>query len=181
VVELKDVQDYVLLFALAALLGGLGGFAYELTIGGRGRIELPRRMQRGRYHDLGVLANIILGAIVAPAALWIFPPEERTTVIGGQPTTVTEWNIVKVVGLSLIIGSAASTFLTAMQARALALVKTQEAQQTQAVARKQLDAVGKDVEAGAPREQVAARVESAKAAVKAVGDSGIGNPREEDF
>lgn len=182
-VELGGIRDYVLLFALAAVLGGIGGFAYELTLGGHGRVEMPRWTHRGRYRDLGVWANVILGAIVAPAALWLFPPEERTTVnAAGEATTTTEWDIVKVVGLSLIIGSAASSFLTAMQARALALVKAQEAQQTQRVASGQLDAVKQAVDAGAPNEQVAAQVESAQAAVRSLGDStASGNPREADF
>jgi hypothetical protein len=177
VIELDGTRDYVILFCVAAALGAIGGVAYELTLGGRGRVELPRLMQRGRYYDLGVWANVILGAIAAPAALWIFPPEEKTTVsAAGEAVTTTEWNIVKVVGLSLIIGSAASSFLTAMQARALALVKTQEAQQTTKVATQQLQAVKDAVQADAPVEQVTAQVESAQKAVRSIADSGPGNP-----
>jgi hypothetical protein len=188
VVVLTDWWDYLLLFAVAAVLGGLGGLAYELTIGGRGRIEIPRsEWDKGRYRDLGVWANVILGAIVAPAALSIFPPEE-TVVTPGQPGTVTEWNIVEVVGLSVIVGSAASTFLTAMQARAMAVVKAQgavvkgqEAQQTAAVSAAGLDAVQKSAEADAPKEELVAQVKSVKAALRAVADSGPGNPTLNDF
>ena len=175
-IELDGTRDYVILLLVAAGLGAIGGLAYELTLGGRGRIELPRTTHRGRYLDLGVWANVILGAIAAPASLWIFPPEERTTVnAAGQTVTTTEWNIIKVVGLSLIIGSAASSFLTAMQARALALVKTQEAEQTRKVASQQLEAVKTAVEANVPADQVAAQVETAKVAVQSIA-SDPGNP-----
>jgi hypothetical protein len=178
VIQLDGTWDYVILLFVATVLGAIGGLAYELTLGGRGRIELPRKTHRGRYVDFGVWANVILGAIAAPAGLWIFPPEEKTSVnAAGEAITTTEWNIVKVVGISLIIGSAASSFLTAMQARALALVKGQEAEQTRKVASQQLDAV-KDtaMQANVTPEQVAAQVETAKAAVQSVAVSGPGNP-----
>ena len=176
-IELDGTRDYVILLLTTAVLGALGGLAYELTLGGRGRVEWPHWAQRGRYLDLGVWASIILGSIAAPSALWIFPPEETTTIdTAGKAVTTTEWNIIKVVGLSLIVGSAASSFLTAMQARALALVKTQEAQQTRNVANQQLEAVKNAVQANAPAEQVAAQVETAQVAVQSTATSGPGNP-----
>jgi uncharacterized protein (DUF1501 family) len=177
VIELDGTRDYVILLLVASALGAIGGFAYELTLGGKGRIELPRKTHRGRYSDLGVWANVLLGAIAAPAALWVFPPEERTSVnAAGEAVTTTEWNIIKVVGLSLIIGSAASSFLTAMQARALALVKTQEAEQTRKVANQQLEAVKSAVQTNASAEQVVAQVETAKVAVQSIAIPGPGNP-----
>jgi hypothetical protein len=188
-VVLDGAWDYLMLFGLATLLGGVGGLAYELTIGGHGRIEIPHRVEDGLFHDLGVWANVLLGAIVAPAALWVYAPEERTEVPAtGAPFTVTEWNLVKVFGVSIIIGSAASAVLAAMQERALALVKvkeaaveTEKAEQTQKVAGGQLKALQENIDSGATPEQLAAQVESARVALRSIADSGPGNPDEEDF
>jgi hypothetical protein len=180
VVELSGFWDYLGLFCLAGLLGAIGGLAYELMQARRGQagwVELPRPVQRGRYRDWGVWANLTIGAIAALAALWVFPPEVKTTIdAAGKSTSTTEYDVIKVVGLSLIIGSAGSSFLAAMQARALALVKDQEAKQTRKVAEQQLDAVKTSVEAGAPKPEVAAQIESAKTAVQSLRDSGPGNP-----
>lgn len=184
-IELGGFWDYLGLFALAAVLGGIGGLAYELMQARRGQtgqVELPHPVRGGRYRDWGLWANVIIGAIAALAALWVFPPEVRTTVdAAGKAATTTEYDIIKLVGLSLIIGSAGSSFLSAMQARALALVKDQEAKQTRKVAEEQIDAVKNSVDAGAPQGEVAAQLESAKLAVRSLRDSGPGNPAEGDF
>ena len=178
-------MDYAGLFGLAALLGGLGGLGYELMQARRGQtgmVEMPHSTRGGRYRDWGVWANIVIGAIAALAALWIFPPEIKTTVnAAGKSVTTTEYDVIKVVGLSLIVGSAGSSFLSAMQARALALVKDQEAKQTGKVAQEQLNAVKKSVETGAPQAEVVAKLDSASTAVKSVADSGSGNPTPEQF
>jgi hypothetical protein len=181
VVELDGFWDYLGLFGLAAILGGLGGLAYELLQTRRGQttgwVEVPHEIDRGRFKDWGVWANVVIGSIAAVAALWVFPPESHPGVVAGKVVTATEYDVVKVVGLSLIIGSAGSSFLGALQARALALVKDQEAKQTQQVAQTQLDDVKKAVESGAPHDQLAQKIDSAKTAVRSLQDSGPGNPQ----
>src|SRR5688572_23361121 len=94
--------------------------------GRTGLIERPMKVGKG-YVDLGVFASAIVGAVAAVAALWIFPPEITNVTADGTTTTTTRYDIVKVVGLSLIVGSAGGSFLIAMQARALALVKAEQA------------------------------------------------------
>lgn len=184
VFELSEVADYVGLFLLAAGLGGVGGVAYELMLnrgGDTGRIELPRGAGK-RFFDLGLAASVIIGAVAAVAALWVFPPTIKTMVdAAGKTITTTEYDLIKVVGLSLVIGSAGSSFLSALQARALAKVKEQEANVTKTVAKNQIDAIGAEVKAGASKPQLISRIEAASEAVKSVGDSGIGNPKEADF
>jgi hypothetical protein len=178
-VELNGVWDYLGLFGLAAFLGALGGLAFELMQARRGQtglVEVPHSVQSGRYRDWGVWANVLIGAIAAVAALWIFPPVTKTMVNAGKTITTTEYDVIKVVGLSLVIGSAGSSFLSALQARALALVKDQEAKQTREVATKQLDAVKGAVAQGAPQAEVAAKIESAQTAVQSMSTSGPGNP-----
>ena len=171
-IDLNGTTDYVLLFGLATLLGGVGGLAYELLLSRRGQvgmIEVPHKVQGGRYVDLGVWASVIIGAIAAVAALWIFPPDVKTVVdAAGKSSTTTEYDIVRVVALSLIIGSAGSSFLSALQARALALVKDQQAKQTAAVAQAQLDHVKEAASAGATGADLASKVDSAKAAIRSV-------------
>src|SRR5215213_1367116 len=155
-VELKEIIDYVWLFVVAGLLGATGGLAYELMqsrLGDTGMVERPTR--KPGYLDLGFWASLLIGAIAAVAALWVFPPEANTTVEqGGRTTTTTEYDLIKLVGLSLIIGSAGSSFLTALQARALARVKAQEAEITRRVANEQIAVLEEQVEAGTPSAQI---------------------------
>lgn len=184
-VELKGFLDYVLLFSMAALLGGIGGLGFELMQTRRGQtglVERPHRPQAGNYTDWGVVANIIIGAIAAVAVLWVFPPEDKTTVTAdGKTTITTQFDIVKLVGLSLIVGSAGSSFLSALQAKALARVKGQEAQITRQVAEGQIASLEADIHADASKERLIGRVEAAKRAVAESGDSSIGNPTVKDF
>jgi hypothetical protein len=191
VIELVDWQDYTLLFALAAFLGAVGGLAYELMQtrrGQTGQVELPRKAGGGRYRDWGVWANIVIGAVAAVAALWVFPPEIETTVSesrpretrtegetgeptpgGGTSETTIEYDIIKVVGLSLIVGSAGSSFLSALQARALARVKEQEAEITRRVATDQIQTLEDEIQSGGSQESLAAAARTARSAVEATG------------
>ncbi len=164
-IELTDGGDYVVLFALAAAFGALGGLVFDLLQtragGNTGAIEMPTGLSK-RYRDWGVFASIIVGAVAAMAAIWFFPPAETTTVSNGVTETIKQYDYGELIPLALIIGSAGSSFLSAFQARALALVKQQEADQTRAVAEAQLDAV-----AVAPPADLTARVDAAKKTIAA--------------
>lgn len=178
-IELHGFWAYVGLFGLAGLMGALGGLAYELMQRRRGQtglIEWPHAVAKSPYKDWGVIANIVIGAIAAVAALWVFPPSTKTVITAGNSVTSSDYDVVKVVGLSLIIGSAGSSFLSALQSRALALVKDQQTKQTSKLVETGLTDVQSSVAAGAPKEQVAAQIEGVKAAVRSVADSGPGNP-----
>lgn len=178
-VELKETIDYLWLFLLAAGLGAIGGLAFELMqtrLGETGLLEFPSR--RGAFRDLGFWASVLIGAIAAVASLWVFPPEVHTTVTQGgrSTTTTTEYDLIKVVGLSLIVGSAGSSFLSALQARALAKVKAQEAEITRRVANEQISLLEEHIEAGTPTEQLGMQLEAARTALEATRTSGPGNP-----
>lgn len=185
-VVLKGWQDYTRMFVLAAVLGAVGGLAFELMQARRrqtGMFERPRSVGgSGRigYWDLGGFASMIVGAVAAAAAIWIFPPEVlvKTAASGAVLSTTRQWDIVKVVGLSLIVGSAGASFLDALQARALAQVKTQEAAATQRVAKAQVDTIEAEVKSGA---DAAAVTGLAKAARSAIDSTSNGNPDEADF
>lgn len=184
-VVLDGWTDYIRLFALAAVLGAVGGLAYELMQARRrqtGMFERPRTVGgNGRigYWDFGGFASMFIGAVAAAAAIWIFPPEVVIkAAANGDTTTTRQWDIVKLVGLSLIVGSAGASFLSALQARALALVKTQEAATTQKVAKAQIDTIEAEVKGGA---DAAAVKGLARAARKAIDSTRNGNPDEADF
>jgi len=144
VVDLESVRDYVWLFVVAASFGAVGGFAYELllTRGEKtgapetGGLELPgHRTAVSNFWDLGFVGSMFLGAVAAVAVSYFFTPETQVKVTeGGTEVIKTQWQIVKVVPLSLIVGSAGGAFLTAMQARVLARLKEQEAEATKKAA-----------------------------------------------
>jgi hypothetical protein len=128
-VVLDDGWSYVLLFGTAAIMGGLGGLVYELLRPFRrraGLLEVPSSFQRSHL-NLGFWSGIVVGAVAAMAALWAMPPETViVNVVGEESTSTSSYDIVRVVGLSLIVGSAGGTFITALQARALLLIKNEE-------------------------------------------------------
>jgi hypothetical protein len=134
-VELAKPHDYVTLFALAALFGAIGGVAYELAqnrSGGTGSLALPTRTGN-RILDLGFVSSMFLGAVAAVAVSYFFTPEVQVTkVVNGATKAVTEWQIVKVIPLSLIIGSGGGAFLDAMRSRILSEVNAQKVTATQA-------------------------------------------------
>jgi hypothetical protein len=138
-VDLQSTHDYVVLLILAAVFGALGGLAYELLLTRgqeAGGVEWPgRRTDVPNYLDLGFFGSMFLGAVAAVAVSYFFTPETQVKVTqGGTEVIKTQWQIVKVLPLSLIVGSAGGAFLTAMQARVLARLKEQEAEATKKTA-----------------------------------------------
>jgi hypothetical protein len=151
----------------ALVAGAVGGVAFELLQPRQrntGTIEFAGRLQ-GRVYDLGWLASLILGAVAATAFLYFFPPDEVTTVVEqtGETTTTIHYEFLKVVALSLIVGSSGAAFLKAMQARTMAIVNEQRAETTSEVAKQQLEAM-KDMAASEATAAATAVVETELAA-----------------
>ncbi|MGH3081552.1 MAG: hypothetical protein ACRDNH_10525 [Gaiellaceae bacterium] len=137
-VDLESVRDYVWLLIVAAAFGAVGGLAYELLLtrgSESGGLERPgEREGLSSFYDLGFLGSMFLGAAAAIAVSYFFTPEVQVKVEeNGTEEIKTQWQIVKVVPLSLIVGSAGGAFLSAMQARVLARVKEQEARTARAL------------------------------------------------
>ncbi len=134
-VELSHPHDYVVLFAIAALFGAIGGVAYELVqsrSGSTGSLSLPS-LTRWRFLNLGFISSMFLGAVAAVAVSYFFTPEVQVTKVVHHATTiVTEWQIVKVIPLSLIVGSGGGAFLEAMRSRVLSELNAQKVAATQA-------------------------------------------------
>jgi hypothetical protein len=165
-------SEYWQLVYIVTGFGALGGLAYELLqsrFENTGTVELPGR-RVGRILDLGWLASIIIGAITALALLYVFPPVIQVTANPTVATGATETNdpetgseneaaasdtettlpppdtyydVVKVIALSIIAGSAGPAFLTGLQARVLAVVNAQRAETIKEVSKKQVEALGK--------------------------------------
>src|SRR5712691_3999283 len=128
-VSLSSPHDYVILFLLAGGFGAIGGLAYELTQvrqGETGTVELPWP-QSWRNFDLGFVGSMIVGAVAAVAISYFFTPEVQVkTTVNGIDQVATKWQIVKVIPLSLIVGSAGPAFLEAMKGRALGALNAQK-------------------------------------------------------
>jgi len=161
VIDLGNIADYVRLLAVAAVFGAVGGLAFELlqhrvglAVGASdssasksgsdpssdsGEIALPHMV--GPYLSLGVIASLLIGAIAALGALYFFPPAISITVQAADGTSRTglSYELVKLVGLSLLIGSAGPSVLSTMQGRVLDAVKTQKLATKVNVATRQLD------------------------------------------
>lgn len=122
-------DDTKIVFGVIVVVAGLlGGLAAELMksrkVGGAdedGALELPKLLSR-RYFDVGFPASMFLGAVAAAVAVWVFDLVDQVPE-GGK--IVDKYDIVKVVGVSLIAGFSAPKFLQTAQERLLAQMTAQ--------------------------------------------------------
>lgn len=124
---LEGTWDYVWMLATIAGAGLFGGLLYELLqvrSTESGTIELPGRRADRRFLDLGFGASLVTGAGAALGIAFFFRPDVQRPVenVTGAQTLVMQWEIVRVIALSIIVGSAGGAFLTALQARVRALL-----------------------------------------------------------
>jgi hypothetical protein len=114
-IELNSVLGWAIMLSLATLCGAIGGFAYEL-------LERTRSGPQGQRSDKWWVANPFLGAVAAIAILYFFPPTTITVqqLESGVNSTTYEYDLVKLIALSIIVGSAGGSILTNMQARLMA-------------------------------------------------------------
>jgi len=129
---LLDLQSYFGMFAAATVAGALGGFAFELMPANSkchmGSIRAPHRLEDKHSFDLGFLSSLLLGAVTAVAFLYFFPPETQTITrdASGMNHTGYSYDLVKLVALSLIVGSAGPSFLSSIQGRLLGALNAQK-------------------------------------------------------
>jgi hypothetical protein len=112
-----------------------------------GMFEIPARRERGSFFDIGGFASIIVGAVAAVAVLYFFPP---TITIEGGDITTTQYDLVQLIALSLIVGSTGGVILQSaqqqVQQRLHAAVSDQKLQTAQSVGQTQVGQVGSVVE-----------------------------------
>lgn len=115
-IALESTWDTVLMLLIAGgvgLIGGIGGAFLEM-----------RRPEAEQTKFWPSLSSIVLGGIAAVAILYFFPPQE--TVKDGTEV-ITQYNLAKLVALALIVGSAGSSILVALQARTTAALNEERA------------------------------------------------------
>jgi len=155
VIKLVQDVDYIYMILIAGGVGAIGGLGAELLLkraDNTGTIEVPHRLKGTNLVDIGFPASLILGAIAAVAVLYFFPPvveKIATGASGEQPKVTNEYNVVKLIALALIVGSAGPAFLATAQSRLMSALNAQK--------------LGTAVDAG--KSQIDQIVESAKAAV----------------
>jgi hypothetical protein len=118
-IDLPEPWNWIVMLLVAASLGAVGGLVHECL-----------HKDRSTEERLGWFAGPLVGAAAALAVLYFFPPQIPTVEVAGDGTRTTTYvyDLVKLVALSLIAGSAGGTLLTAMQARVLAQVNEQKVQ-----------------------------------------------------
>src|SRR5579859_5278529 len=105
------------MLVVAFVAGNVGGLAFELTQvrrGETGSLERPHPLADGRYWDIGFWASLLVGGIAAAASLYFFSPQ--ITVLTDK-TTVAQYDLAKLIELSLIVGSGGAAFLSSMRGR----------------------------------------------------------------
>jgi len=124
-ISLNTIGDYLLVVAVAAGSGLVGGLAAELLLnrdGGTGAFELPRRT-KGLF-DLGGFATLLVGVVAGVAILLVFPPQ--LTVVNsaadGTSTSTASYDLLRLIATSLVAGSAGGSVLSALQARVTAAI-----------------------------------------------------------
>lgn len=141
-ITLDETSDYWIMLAIVAGFGSFGGLVYDLlqTRGSNtGMLEILGRRERNRYFDLGSIASILVGAATAIVILYIFPPT-ITIDEGGNATT--QYDLVALVALSIIVGSAGPSFLEIAQQRIRAAVNAQQARTKIGEGQTQVEQVG---------------------------------------
>jgi hypothetical protein len=99
------------------LLGGVGAALLDI----RNRKDSSTQSSVARF-----FSSIVLGGIAAVAVLYFFPPAQEVLHAGVDPDLTTEYDLTKLVALSLIVGSAGPAFLATLQTKTLALSAAEE-------------------------------------------------------
>lgn len=146
-IQLAHTVDWAYMLLIAAGLGAIGGLGSELVLnraGGTGMLERPHSVKESNLVSIGFPSSLIVGAIAAVAALYFFPPVVEkvvTSTQGAAPTTVSQYDLAKLVSLALIVGSAGPAFLATAQSRLMSALNAQQAGAAADTAKLQVDSI----------------------------------------
>jgi len=151
---LTGFWSYFGMFAAAIISGAIGGFVFELMPAQAechmGLVKIPSRPKgadgsKDSSFDLGFVSNVLLGAVASVAILYFFPPETQIITKGtdGGTSTSYTYDLVKLVALSLIVGSAGPGFLSSIQSRLMGALDAQR-QDLARTTNEELDKINKD-------------------------------------
>jgi hypothetical protein len=167
-VALSHTINYVVMFLVAAGVGMLGGLAAELLLKraeSTGTLEWPHSIAGTKLFALGFPGSLFVGAISAVAILYFFPPVTETV---KSAETIREYNLLKLVPLALIVGSAGPAFLATAQSRLMSALNAQKVDALSETAKNQLVQINESAKAavpGAVRQAVAEQFPDATAKV----------------
>ena len=131
------------IYGIAVAAGAAGGLVAELLLrGAAGQIEKPRKL--ANFLDLGVWANVIVGAVAAMASLLFLQPD--TAVV--NLVEVEGYTVRALIGLSLIIGSAGGAVIAALQQNVVAALKAAQVQNVTQAAKAEIAQIKAEVVAG---------------------------------
>jgi hypothetical protein len=135
-IELHSTWNWVVMLLVAGLVGMLGGIGAAF-IEWRQRCASPELHANVCSPRKNVISCIVLGGIAAVAILYFFPPTKVVIESAGEgePEENTFYNLVELVALALIVGSAGAAFLQALQTRALALASAEKVKTAEATAK----------------------------------------------
>jgi hypothetical protein len=148
-IALNDTEDTIVMIVVAAAVGAFAGL---------GAFALQSKRAADKDTKLGWLASMLVGALASVGVLYFLSPVAKTAVTlpGGSVTTTSQYDLLKLASLSVIVGSGGRVFLTSLQARAGALLSQQTSSNVVAEAPKALT----DAQA-----KIGADAESAKSAI----------------
>jgi hypothetical protein len=122
------------------LLGGVGAWLLEMKL----TASSPTAGKPTSSGAAGFILNagtaIFLGGVAAVAATYFFQPIKE--VENSKHELVRYYELLRLVPLSLLVGTAGTAFLQAMQTRALSTLNAARAETTQATAKAELASVG---------------------------------------
>jgi hypothetical protein len=139
-VTIKSVHDTIIMMLVAAGVGAVAGLgAYVLQ-------------SKSDDDNLEWPGSVLIGAIASLGVLYFLSPITKTaiTLPAGSVKTTSQYDLLKLVSLSAIVGSAGRAFLAAMQARATGLLNQKAVADVKATTPKALEQaqarIGADVE-----------------------------------
>jgi uncharacterized protein (DUF2267 family) len=171
-IELNTTWNTIVMLLVAGgvgLIGGVGAALIELKARAAaapttGTGSTGQKATDPSSDFLNILACVVLGGIAAVAVLYFFPPTKEVVPEGGGATE-TSYDLIKLVALSLIVGSAGTVFLQSLQARALNLANEQKVGTVTATAGAAVDTATKSMP-GLAATRIEASTSEATAAIQ---------------
>jgi hypothetical protein len=155
----NSVSALIYMLLVAAFCGALGGLAYEV-------LERLRQDGTSSRRKLWWFGGPFIGAVAAVAVLYVFPP--LITIVQQKPdgteSTVYRYDMVKLIALSLITGSAGVSIIGNLQARVVAGIKETQVRTITETASQDLKQAGKAMEESS--KDVGMFIENALPAIK---------------
>jgi hypothetical protein len=128
----------------------------------------PRPHRQRRFADLGVWQGVLVGAVAAVAALWLFPPQQMVPVGPEAALPGVRYDVIRLIVLSLLLGWAASGVLGALQSRTAAIEAARHADVAARIALQQLDVLAGQVDQRMSPERLRGELELTRASLAAM-------------